>query len=196
VPADASSPIPPALDQLREYPQVVPEEVPGLLERLAEVPDPRDPRGVRHRLAVVLALTACAVLAGATSLLAVGEWIADAPAHVLEQVGARPDPLLPRRVLPAETTVRRLLARIDGDALDRAVGSWLADRRPKTTEAAGPRGLAVDGKSLRGAAKANGRKIHLLAALEHTTGLVLAQLDVGEKTNEFLYPAYRTSAQP
>ncbi|MEU0199757.1 MULTISPECIES: transposase family protein [unclassified Streptomyces] len=33
----------------------------------AEVPDPRDPRGVRHRLAVVLALTACAVPAGATS---------------------------------------------------------------------------------------------------------------------------------
>jgi hypothetical protein len=26
----------------------------GLLERLAEVPDPRDPRAVRHRLAVVL----------------------------------------------------------------------------------------------------------------------------------------------
>jgi predicted transposase YbfD/YdcC len=179
--ADASSLIPPALDQLRENPQVGPEEVPGLLERLAEVPDPRDPRGVRHRLAVVLTLTACAVLAGATSLLAVGEWIADAPGYVLEQVGADPDPLLPRRVLPAETTVRRLLARIDGDALDLAVGSWLADRRPKVT---GLRGLAVDGKSLRGATKAKGRKIHLLAALEHTTGLVLAQLDVGQKTNE------------
>ncbi|MEU5381993.1 hypothetical protein [Streptomyces sp. NPDC005968] len=39
----------------------------------------------------------------------------------------------------------------------------------------------MDGKSLRGAARARGRKIHLLAALEHTTGLVLAQLDVGEK---------------
>ncbi|MEV7979855.1 ISAs1 family transposase [Streptomyces sp. NPDC086519] len=181
MPANASSLIPPALDQLRENPQVGPEEVPGLLERLAGVPDPRDPRGVRQRLAVVLALTACAVLAGATSLLAVGEWIADAPAHVLEQVGAHPDPLLPRRVLPAETTVRRLLARVDGDALDRAVGRWLADRRPKTP---GLRGLAVDGKSLRGATKAKGRKIHLLAALEHATGLVLAQLDVGEKTNE------------
>ncbi|MGW4984145.1 hypothetical protein [Streptomyces mirabilis] len=71
--------------------------------------------------------------AGATSLLAVGEWIADAPGYVLEQVGADPDPLLPRRVLPAETTVRRQLARIDGDALDRAVGRWLADRHPKAT---------------------------------------------------------------
>ncbi|WP_225102734.1 ISAs1 family transposase [Streptomyces sp. CoH27] len=49
---------------------------------------------------------------------------------------------------------------------------------------AGRPALAVDGKSLRGAARARGRKIHLLAALEHTTGLVLAQLDVGDKTNE------------
>ncbi|MGP3948517.1 ISAs1 family transposase [Streptomyces sp. 7N604] len=78
--------------------------------------------------------------------------------------------------------MRRLLSRIDGDALDQAVGRWLADRR--TSADGRMRGLAVDGKSLRGAAKATGRKIHLLAACEHTTGLVLAQLDVGEKTNE------------
>lgn len=51
-------------------------------------------------------------------------------------------------------------------------------RRPPS-EDPGLRALAVDGKSLRGAAKAKGRKIHLLAALEHTTGAVLAQLDVG-----------------
>ena len=29
----------------------------------------------------------------------------------------------------------------------------------------------------------NGCGVHLLAAVEHATGLVLAQLDVGEKTN-------------
>ncbi|WP_307659093.1 ISAs1 family transposase [Streptomyces sp. V1I1] len=130
----------------------------------------------------MLALTACAVLAGATSLLAVGEWIADTPPHLLALVGGHPGPLCPKRPLPAETTVRRLLTRIDGDALDRAVGCWLADR---CTHTAGElRGLAVDGKSLRGAARAKGRKIHLLAALDHTTGIVLAQLDVQEKTSE------------
>lgn len=165
MPADASSAIPLALDQLREHLDVGPGEVPGLLERLTRVPDPR---GVRHALSFVLALTACAVLAGATSLLAVGEWIADAPTQVLEGLGVCPDPVLPRRLVPAEATVRRLLTRIDGDALDRAVGGWLADRRPAS---AGLRGLSVDAKSLRGAAKARGRKIHLLAAVEHTTGL-------------------------
>ncbi|MEU7506939.1 hypothetical protein ACFZBM_17000 [Streptomyces lavendulae] len=30
------------------------------------------------------------------SPLAIGEWITEAPAHVLEQGGVRPDPLLPQ----------------------------------------------------------------------------------------------------
>jgi hypothetical protein len=88
VPADASSLIPPALDPLREHPGR-PGVVPGLLERLSGIPDPREPLGVRrHTLAVVLALTACAVLTRATSLPAVGEWITEAPKHVLDQLGA------------------------------------------------------------------------------------------------------------
>ncbi|MFV2019341.1 transposase family protein [Micromonospora sp. LOL_023] len=36
----------------------------GLLEALARVPDPRDPRGVRYPLASVLAAAVCAVVAG------------------------------------------------------------------------------------------------------------------------------------
>ncbi|MEW2085748.1 transposase family protein [Streptomyces sp. NPDC005283] len=84
------------------------------------MPDPRDSRGVRHALVVVLTPTACAVPAGATSLLTAGEWITDAPPSVLERLGVRPDPLSPKRCLPAEATVGRLLGRIDfcvGDPL-------------------------------------------------------------------------------
>jgi hypothetical protein len=57
---------------------------------------------------------------------------------------------------------REQLGRIDGDALDLAVGRWLADRRSGAHGRL--RGLAVDGESLRGAARAERRKIHLLAA--------------------------------
>lgn len=110
-------------------PGAVPEEIPGLLERLARVPGPRDQRGVRHAPVVVHALTACAVLAGATSLLAVDEWITAAPPPVLEHLGVRSGPLSPRRCLPAEATARRLLGRINGNALDRAAGRRPADRR-------------------------------------------------------------------
>ncbi|WP_318656753.1 MULTISPECIES: ISAs1 family transposase [Streptomyces] len=150
---------------------------------MAAVPDPRKPCGIRHGLVFVLALAACAVLAGATSLLAVSEWAADAPQAVLDRIGAHRCPLTGVRLVPCETTIRRTLARLDADALDRAVGAWLADRRTDP----GPKALravAVDGKSLRGAAKSDGRRVHLLAALDHTDRLVLAQLDVGEQTNE------------
>jgi hypothetical protein len=86
---------------------VLPGEAPGGLPACWNVSprcrtprDPRDRRGVRHPPAVVLALAACAVLAGAASLLTVGKWDADAPAHVLAPLGVRPDPVLPR---PATT---------------------------------------------------------------------------------------------
>lgn len=101
------------------------------------MPDPREPRGVRHAPAVVLTLTSCAVLTGATSLPAVSEWIADAPPHVPERHGVRLDPVLPRRLAPSETAIRQLLARIDGDALDRAVAGRLADRRRESTDGQG-----------------------------------------------------------
>jgi hypothetical protein len=44
-----------------------------LLVALAAVPDPRKTRGRRHRLATVLAVSVCAVLAGARSYLAIAE---------------------------------------------------------------------------------------------------------------------------
>lgn len=84
-------------------------------------------------------------------------------------------------VVTSESTIRRPLARTDTDALDRAVGAWLTDRQKGP---GGLRGLAVDRKSLRSAARAKGRKIHLLAVCDHTSGLVLAQMDVGEETNK------------
>ncbi|KAK1177256.1 transposase family protein [Streptomyces sp. NBS 14/10] len=80
--------------------------IPGLPERLPEVPDPRDPRGVRHALVVILALTACAVPAGASSPPAVGERITDAPPSVLQRLGVRPDPLSPKWCLPAGRPAR------------------------------------------------------------------------------------------
>lgn len=158
--AAASSLIPPAFDELRNASAIEPAECPGLIECLAAVPDPRSPRGVRHRLVYVLALAAAAVLGGATSPLAIGEWAADAPAGVLAALGGRIDRLTGRCPAPDEATIRRVLARIDADALDRAVGRWLTARRPEpeTPRGAGAkrrrrlRAVAVDGKSLRGAA--------------------------------------------
>jgi hypothetical protein len=187
VPARSSAPIPVGLGQLTVARPPAPEEHPGLLECLATVPDPRRARGRRHPLAFVLALAASAVLAGAQSLTAIAEWAADAPPAVLAALGGPSrEPTGP--MAPAEATVRRILQRIDGDALDTAIGAWLAARDPARTRPQDPadrprRALAVDGKTVRGARRADGRQIHLLAAMT-ATGLVTAQREVDGKTNE------------
>jgi hypothetical protein len=50
---------------------------------LAAVPDPRKPRGVRYQIATIVAWGACAVLAGARSFTAIGEWVGNASEQVL-----------------------------------------------------------------------------------------------------------------
>ncbi|MER5430308.1 ISAs1 family transposase [Streptomyces sp. NPDC002588] len=188
MPACSSIPIPGPLGQLADAAPATPGDLPSLLTCLAQVPDPRRRQGRRHPLAFVLSLAACAVLAGAKSLAAIAEWAADAPPAVPARLGGvcrEPDR---GPVAPAEATMRRTLQRIDGDALDMAVGTWLAQREGiAVSKAEGTKrslpSLAVDGKTVRGARRADGTQLHLLAAMTGT-GLVTAQREVDGKTNE------------
>src|SRR5712691_5515371 len=70
VPALPSFPINAALEQLQDLPAgenraLLAGHCPGLREHLARVPDPRDPRGVRHSLTSLLLAAVAAALAGA-----------------------------------------------------------------------------------------------------------------------------------
>jgi len=186
VPADRSSPTPAAVTDPDHARPLAVGDCPGLLERLAMIPDPRDRRGRRHPLASVLAVSAAAVAAGARSVTAIAEWAADAPWPVLAALGVRCDPLTRRCQVPGEATIRRVLARVDGDAVDATIGAWLADRlRPPPRPR---RVLAVDGKTLRGSAR-DGHQVHLLAALDHHDGAVLAQRQVDGAPGEV--PAFQ-----
>ena len=118
------------MEQLQDLPAgdrtLLAGECPGLLACLAGVPDPRDPRGVRHTLTSSLLAAVAAVLAGARSFAAVGEWVADAPPQVLGVLGVRRDPLTGHFEPPGEATIRRVMETVNADAFDAAVGSWLA----------------------------------------------------------------------
>jgi hypothetical protein len=113
VPALPSSPVGPALEQLRGLPAgdraLLAGKCPDVAEHLARVPGPRKPRGVRYTLTSLLLAAIAAVLAGAQSLAAVGEWVADAPPQVLAGLGIRRDPLTGRFEPPDEATIRRVL---------------------------------------------------------------------------------------
>ena len=95
MPAAASSPIGPAIGQLLAAARALGRDGAGILPLLAAFPDPRARRGVRHRVAVILGLAVCAVLAGARSFVAIAEWAADADEatlHGLGVTGAVPRP--------------------------------------------------------------------------------------------------------
>lgn len=159
-------------------------DVDGLLERLGEVTDPRKRRGRRHSLVSVLAIAACATLAGARDPTAIGEWAADAPQGVLARLGAKWHPDRRCYLAPHDATIRRALKAVDADELDAAVGRWLADQFSAGRIDAGQLAVAVDGKSLRGAVHDDGQALHLLAAMTHDGGAVVAQREVAASSNE------------
>jgi predicted transposase YbfD/YdcC len=181
MPAPSSSSIPPGLTQLHDADPLRAGDLPYLLSYLATVADPRARRGRRHSLVMVLAIAVAAVLAGHRSLAAIAEWAADAPQSVRVALGARGDARTGRWVVPTEATIRRTLARLDPEALAGVLGAWLAHRHQPDQRRR--RAVAVDGKTVRGARR-GGRRVHLLACMEHATRAVLAQRDVDAKTNE------------
>ncbi|MEU2874700.1 transposase family protein [Streptomyces olivoreticuli] len=135
----------PALDRLHRAGRSSSRAGPG--EWFARIPDPRGARGVRHVLVVVLVIAACAVLAGARSLAAIGEWAADLPQHVLETLDARRHPVSGVRIAPSESTVRRALQLIEGQSFDQAVCGWLAEQAKESAPVDGMReAVAVDGR--------------------------------------------------
>ena len=190
VPACSSSPISAAAHRRDAPAALAPEQCRDLLDYLAQIPDPRHRRGRRHTLGAVLAVAVAAIVAGASSLAAIGEWASDAPCQVLAALGVRRDPLTGAWRPPGEATVRRVLARIDADALDRAIGAWLAARPPPRPANPPPparsprRAVAIDGKTLRGSGHHGHGQVHLLAAMDHTTRGILGQTDVDPSTNE------------
>ena len=66
---------------------------PGLLEALRGIEDPRKPKGVRHPLSAVLALSVCAMLSGARSLYAIAQWGRSIPVGPVLGVQPGADPL-------------------------------------------------------------------------------------------------------
>ena len=94
-----------------------------LTAAFAGLPDPRSDRGQKHRLADILAIAVCAVIAGADS------W------EEVERFGQAKLPWLKTFLtlpngIPSHDTFYRLFARLDPDAFGRCVTAWLAGCLP------------------------------------------------------------------
>ncbi|MQY39960.1 hypothetical protein SRB17_79890 [Streptomyces sp. RB17] len=160
------------------WPPVVPADLASLAQVLAAVPDPRRVRGRRYRLGALLGLCLVAVLGGARSLARIARYAAEAGPEVRAELGLS-------RAAPNASTLGRLLARMDGDALDDAVGTWITHHAtdPVVDENALV-GLAVDGKAVPGSRTSDTAAVHLLSAALHGSQTVIAQRQVAAKSNE------------
>ena len=178
----------------------------GTWQRLEALPDPRSPQGRIYPLACLIAVAVCAfTAAGNDRLTAVGQWVRRAGQDDLARLRAPWDPMAGRYRAPDEKTIRVVLDRLDPRALARALlgprprgrrrrggPSPASVRGYRARRAAGQartlargrlRAVAVDGKTCRGARRADGTRVHLLGAAEHG-GHLLDHLEVGVKHNE------------
>ena len=155
-------------------------DVLSLRAALGKVPDPRAKRGVRYSFTELLLIIVCAVFSGAKTLTMITEWAHDT---------ARTTPLFASGLVPSLTTIHRVIANIDPAVLDNAVNDWVRARASERAKE-GTRVIAIDGKETRGAKNGGGKRVFLMAALDHTTGTVIGQESIGEKTNEI--PHFKT----
>jgi hypothetical protein len=152
-----------------------------LLSFLADVPDPRSRHGRRHPLTAILALVCCAIMSGAKSYAAIGQWGQDQDITLMHRLGFTRTP-------PKSGGIRKVLIALDKARFEEALTRWAESRRGLVTASTPWEPLAIDGKSARGSFDGMEKAVHLLSLLAHESGLTLAQMAVPngaqEKTNE------------
>src|SRR5450755_2314434 len=149
----------------------------GAWQRLEALPGPRSPQGRIYPLACVIAVAVCAfTAAGNDRFTAVGQWIKRAGQADLARLHAPWDPMTGQYRALDEKTIRVVLDRLDPRALTRALlGPRPRGRRPGRLPSTGARdyrarraareartlardrlrAVAVDGKTSRGARRAD-----------------------------------------
>lgn len=139
--ADPQGPLPPACP-------VPTAQLDSLWERFRkQITDPRQARGVRHKLASFLTLIALAVAAGCKGPHAVAEF-----AHSLNhpqrgRLRCRPRRGRPREYdVPSERTFRRLLKQVDCEQLKDVLTSWMRSEDPAALQV-----VHADGKVVKNA---------------------------------------------
>ena len=156
------------------------QPVPSLVTVLAQLPDPRLARGQRHPWTALLLLIVVALLSGANTQQACARWGQHARWAWLRRLG------FTRRGGPSGTTVHRVLHQVSVADLEQCLGRWFVQVRAAWPH--GPcrwlDGIAIDGKTLRGARRLGAHDVHLLSACCQQHALVLGQQAVPDETNE------------
>lgn len=150
-----------------------------LLGLLAEVPDPRRGQGRKYKLPHVLLFSILAVVTGCNSYRGIVTFIDVHRRRLNAAFG------LAWRRAPAHTAIRYILQGLDPADVEAAFRQHAAQLQAACARP-GQGSIALDGKTLRGSFdNFNDRAAaQVLSAFATDTSLVLAHVDIAEKSNE------------
>lgn len=153
----------------------------ALQKFLRTQPEFRKRRGLRHNLASVLTIVLVGRLAGRHTVTKMARWARCLSQPQLRRLGARRNPRTGRREAPSLNTIRRVLAEVDIERLERDANAWL-ENQGNAREPCEP--LGMDGKCLKGSydhdrqddgTRADKGPQHQLTVVGIDTGQVYAQ---------------------
>lgn len=133
------------------------EQMRSLPEFFKGISDPRRAEGKRHRIEVVLALSAAAVLCGMRGYKDIANWAKRLGFNACARFQCRF--WNGSYVVPSETIIRDVLVRIDPVELDQALIQW------NEIYGAVDESLAIDGKTMRNAIDDQGRQTHIMSVV-------------------------------
>jgi predicted transposase YbfD/YdcC len=154
----------------------MPNDGPATLHHhFRDLDDPRVERTRIHPLINILFIAVCGVLSGANSFAAIHEFGTDRRSWLARFLDLTAG-------IPCEDTFRRVLARLDPAAFEKALLAWVQAVQEITAN----RLIAIDGKTLRGSYNRQDGKaaIHMVSAWARENTLSLGQVVVDEKSNE------------
>jgi hypothetical protein len=151
-----------------------------LLGLLAEVPDPRRGQGQLYKLPYVLLFSILAIVTGCNSYRGIVTFI-DVHRYRLNEVFG-----LRWRRAPAHTAVRYILKGLDPAGVEAAFRRHAALLQARCATPGQGGSIALDGKTLRGSFDNfhDRAAAQVLSAFATDTSLVLAHVDIAEKSNE------------
>jgi hypothetical protein len=150
-----------------------------LLAMLSEIPDPRRAEGKLYKLPYVLLFSILAVVTGGNSFRAIETFITVHRRRLNAAFGLR------WKRAPAHTAIRYILQGLDPAAVEQVFRRHAAGLQDGTGDPS-QRTIALDGKTLRRSFDNFGdrKAAQVLHAFNVEAGLVLAHIEIDEKSNE------------
>ena len=144
----------------------------ALVDRLTMICEPRMGNGKRHELVEVLVIAICAIFANVEGFEDMAEW------------ARNKEPWLRRflhleKGIPSHDTFNRICRILDPKQFEKVFRLWVG-----TVVGALRENVAIDGKALRGSAKAGASAVQMVSAFATGLGRVLGQEKVADKSNE------------